>query len=377
MSEKVINLKLYIHSFFKKLPLFQKLSRMEKKQDLLIGQFSQFVNKYNTDTNRINNTIKDIKYLLELTREINDKLDNIENDPAITIKALQIDNNLENDQLIDYLHSHRKYLQVFKELPDLKSPRKFNEKILYQKLYDRNNIYTILSDKLLVRDYVKSTIGEEYLVPLLWSGDNVDNIPYEQLPSEYYIKANHSWNMNISVNGEIMVISRNKKEEKFDKEIINSTLKTWLKYNLYFTTREWQYKNIKPMIIIEKFLGLGKEEVRKEFNFFCFDGTPQFFNVFSEKGKDVGFYDMNLNLLPINQEREKVHLLENRPENFDEMVEAAKKLSKGFSHVRIDFYNINDKKFFFGEYTFTAGNGMVNRYTEEWALRIGDMWKLQ
>ncbi len=46
-------------------------------------------------------------------------------------------------------------------------PITFNEKLQWLKLHDNTPIKTILSDKLLVRDWIKAQIGEQYLVPLV------------------------------------------------------------------------------------------------------------------------------------------------------------------------------------------------------------------
>lgn len=48
---------------------------------------------------------------------------------------------------------------------NLKSPKTFNEKLLWLKLYDRNPLYTILADKYLVKKYVSDIIGDEFVVP--------------------------------------------------------------------------------------------------------------------------------------------------------------------------------------------------------------------
>ena len=46
------------------------------------------------------------------------------------------------------------------------NPTTFNDKIYYIKLNDKNPLKTELTDKYLVRKYIKDKIGEKYLVPL-------------------------------------------------------------------------------------------------------------------------------------------------------------------------------------------------------------------
>ena len=46
------------------------------------------------------------------------------------------------------------------------NPTTLNEKLQWLKFNYRFPLQSIVSDKLLVRDYVKEKIGEEYLIPL-------------------------------------------------------------------------------------------------------------------------------------------------------------------------------------------------------------------
>ena len=57
------------------------------------------------------------------------------------------------------------------------------------------------------------------------------------------------------------------------------------------------------------------------------------------------------------------------------MVGAAKKLSAGIPHVRVDFYDINGRMFF-GELTFFDSSGFGPFEPEEWDEKLGAMLKL-
>ena len=61
---------------------------------------------------------------------------------------------------------------------NLDSPQSFNEKLQWLKLFDRKQEYTQLADKYKVRKYIKGTIGEEYLIPLLGVYDSYDEIDF-------------------------------------------------------------------------------------------------------------------------------------------------------------------------------------------------------
>src|SRR2546430_2830379 len=104
------------------------------------------------------------------------------------------------DAVMSFLASLHFY-KVHGYWPHLKEPRSFEEKVNSRMLFDRDPKWTALSDKCGVRNYVASRVGREYLVPVLWSGENPLDIPFDQLPAQFVIKANHGWGYNIIVKG--------------------------------------------------------------------------------------------------------------------------------------------------------------------------------
>ena len=57
------------------------------------------------------------------------------------------------------------------------------------------------------------------------------------------------------------------------------------------------------------------------------------------------------------------------------MVKLAEKLSEGFSHVRVDFYNL-DGRIYFGEMTFTNSSGYAQYEPDEFDKILGEQWNL-
>jgi len=60
------------------------------------------------------------------------------------------------------------------------------------------------------------------------------------------------------------------------------------------------------------------------------------------------------------------------PENLSKLLSIAEKLAKPFPCVRVDLYDIGGKVYF-GEMTFTSLAGMMNFYTQEFLLEMGNM----
>ena len=74
---------------------------------------------------------------------------------------------------------------------NLKKPETFNEKIQWCKIYDRDPLKTLLSDKYKVRNWVQERIGCKYLNQLLGVWDNVGSIDWDKLPNRFVLKATH------------------------------------------------------------------------------------------------------------------------------------------------------------------------------------------
>lgn len=81
------------------------------------------------------------------------------------------------------------YLLKFKRYLNLSNPKLYTEKLQYRKL-NLLPIYSELSDKYLVRKFIKNRIGEQYLIPLISSHNDTSSINFELLPPKFVIKTN-------------------------------------------------------------------------------------------------------------------------------------------------------------------------------------------
>lgn len=259
-------------------------------------------------------------------------------------------------------------LQLGKKL-DLSHPVTFNEKLQWLKLYDRNPEYTDLVDKLKVRNYVSSVIGENYLIPLLGVWDSAEEIIWDDLPNRFVLKCTHD-------SGGIIVCT-NKRE--LNIHMAKRKLKPLLKNNYYDYLREWPYRNIKPRIIAEKFItdgSGGNGNQLQDYKFFCFDGVPKLLMIVKDRFNipKSNFYDMDFNQIDLRIGNPNFTEIVNKPVNFEEMIGVARKLSAGLQHVRVDLYNI-DGKIYFGELTFFHWGGISVIDPIEWDKKLGD-WLL-
>ena len=156
-------------------------------------------------------------------------------------------------------------------------------------------------------------------------------------------------------------------------------MQEWLKEDFYKIKKEFQYKNIKNRILIEKYMEDETGELR-DYKFYCFNGKPKWYAIFSNRftNKIIDTYDIDGNYLADCKNGGKGVKTTGRI-NLDlntknELIELSKKLSKIFSFVRVDFYIVNNK-IYFGELTFTDGAGSdpiypLEKYDKEFAKYI-------
>lgn len=246
---------------------------------------------------------------------------------------------------------------------NLNNPQTFNEKLQWLKLYDRRPEYTKLVDKYEVRQYIKETIGEEYLIPLLGVYGSFEEIDFTKLPNQFVLKPNHT-------SGNIFIC---KDKSKIDYKKLKEEVNAWLKRQYYWIHREWPYKNIKPKIICEKYMVDESGVELKDYKFFCFNGEPKAMYVATDRGIDTrfDFYDLEFNHLPFMQHYKNSDKKISKPQGFSEMIRLSKILSKGIPHVRVDFYDINGK-IFFGELTFFHFSGFHKFCPEKYDKIFGD-----
>ena len=248
----------------------------------------------------------------------------------------------------------------------METPRTFNEKIQWLKLYDRQPLYTKLADKYAVRQYVNDKIGPEYLNELYGVYESPAQIKYNHLPDSFVMKTTHGSGMNILVHS----------KREIDINNIAKRLKGWLKLNYYELGREWAYKDIPPKIICEKLLIDENGQPPQDFKVFCFNGTPQFIQVDYDRhlNHTQTFFDTYWKKLSFGKSC-PVHDQEiKHPQRLYEMLWAATQLSRCIPFVRVDFYAL--PQLVFGEMTFYPGNGFSAFHPHEWDLKLGNLLEL-
>ena len=256
------------------------------------------------------------------------------------------------------------YYRMFGHYLNLEHPSTYNEKINWQKLYDNDERKIRLADKYLVREWVADEIGEKYLTQLYGTWNDARDIDFSLLPERYFFKLNHGAGWNIIVNDNLV-----------DEDEIRAKLNEWKQLNFAYYSFEMHYKNIVPRIICEEYLENVKGDLY-DYKVFCFHGIPKYIMFLAERltnGLKMAFYDTNWKKQPFVYTYPMYEKEVPRPNNLDEMLELSAKLSKGFSHVRVDWYNLPKNRLVFGEMTFSSFSGLCNWTPEIYNQILGDL----
>ncbi len=261
------------------------------------------------------------------------------------------------------------YYKVMNRRLHLKHPKTFTEKMQWLKLYDRNPLYTKLADKLAVREYVEQKVGKEYLNPLIGVYNRVDEIEWQSLPNKFVVKVNHgsSWNL----------ICENKDE--LDIDDASNKIRQWMSMNFYnsMQTREWQYRDIPPQILIEDFIEGHPIFGLLDYKVLCFSGQAKYIQVHANRATDHSKIAFNTQweLLPLLNSYSPMPWSVPKPKKLDEMLTLAEELSAGIPFARVDFYYPNEKVIF-GEITFFPQGGFRKDFPYEKDLMMGNLIKL-
>ena len=256
---------------------------------------------------------------------------------------------------------NRRYEKIFGRKLDWDNPKSYNEKINVSKVYMPSELKTRLADKVAVRDWIAEKIGAQYLIPLLGVYDSFDDIDFDSLPDSFVMKCSHD-------SGSVMLV---KDKKDIDVKYLKRKYDFLLRRNYAWSGFEMHYRDIKPKIVIEQYMG----DAINDYKILCFNGKPCYCWVDFDR-----FTHHTRNFYNLSWERQPFSLLYPNnpkdaecPDGFDEMKGLAEKLCAGFSHVRADFYFIGGR-IYFGEMTFSSENGFGKLTPDEWDYKLGDLW---
>ncbi len=273
------------------------------------------------------------------------------------------------DRAFNFLSYHYLHARHGEPAPRLEfsEPRVFNHKIIWLKMHYRHPLARTLADKLAVKMFAEGIIGQRVIIPTLKVFRRGEPIDFSELPDQFMAKATHGSGWSVIV----------RDKNSLDQKTVVKRLQRWLSLNYYSLSREHQYRDIPPAIIVEPLLESVAGRGLMDFKFFCFHGEPRLVQVDVDRfiNHARNFYDMSWSPLDFSllypQAAEPVR----KPACFDEMVAIARRLSSGFPFLRVDLYE-HDGKPLLGELTLHPEGGFGPITPSGWDRRLGDMLRL-
>ena len=277
--------------------------------------------------------------------------------------------NLFTRKLLQYLPDKLfikiKFYHHFKRFPNLKNPQTYNEKLQWLKLNDRRPEYTKMVDKFEAKKFVSSIIGDEYVIPSYGVWDSFDNIDFKNLPNKFVLKTTHDC-------GGVFIC---KDKNSFDKVKAKEFLEKHMKYNYFYEGREWPYKDVKPRILAEPYMENIDTGDLKDYKVFAFNGVAKALFIASDRQSNneetkFDFFDMDFNKLDIRNGHPNSKCDYDKPLFLSEMKLISEKITKGYPHIRVDFYEVNGK-LYVGELTLFHFSGFVPFEPNSWDYEFG------
>lgn len=264
------------------------------------------------------------------------------------------------DAIYMWLH----FLASHRRLPGTRESGRLND-LLYHVRVDgdlMDPLSQFVTDKVYAKWYVDATVGDRYTpktLALLNHVDEVDGLRLTHFPC--VVKPTH-------LSGEIFFCGED------DKALDRERMKRWFGMNLYWESREPNYRWLRPRVVVEEFFGAAGESVPDDYKVFCYRGEPRFIQV--DNGRFAthtrNLYDSAWRRLPCNIQHSSREEDDARPEPLARMLEIASKLSAPFELMRVDLY-VRGNEIRVGELTSCPGGGLELVYPAHSDATLGGL----
>ena len=264
-----------------------------------------------------------------------------------------------------------RYKKCMGYVPNLKMPKTLNEKMQYLKLHDYWNkpIISQCTDKYAVREYVKDKGCGEILNELYSVYRTVDDINWDALPNEFVLKCNYGSGGNIICHD----------KSSLNIEDAKGKLRKWMKESSGLERVEYSYEGIERKIICEKFIETEDGKPPRDYKIFCSYGEPKLLFVATDRYEGhtkFDYFTPEWEWIDVRNGHPNAGPSVKKPERLDDMLDYARKLSKGFPIVRVDLY-CEFNQIIFGELTFLHFGGVTPFDPVEYDKTFGNLFPLK
>ncbi len=242
---------------------------------------------------------------------------------------------------------------------DLKTADRFTELVQLRKLHDRDPRMTERSGKLASKRIVADALGEEWVIPAIWSGARLPRTNPFTAPT--ILKSSHGCNQYAVLRDPPSALRW---------QLLRKQAARWMRGPYGFWLDEWSYRDAPLGLLAEDLIGDG-QTLPVDYKIYVFDGRATHVQVHLDRagGHEWILHDRDFKKLVPRQAGSPA-----KPDSLNAMLDAAEQLARGFSFIRIDFYEVGRKPLF-GEFCFYPGSGL-DPFAEDWIdFELGGLWK--
>lgn len=234
-----------------------------------------------------------------------------------------------SDKFVAGLRHKRK----FGRFPEHRDPKRFRDRMLSILLSSdgRSELRARVTDKELVKEFVRERLGDGYSAKTVAVLRDPEEVAEFRFPERCAIKATHD-------SGGIVI-------RRHGEPVDRARIAKWFGVNYYWDGREPNYDGLIPKVLVEELLTLPGSEDLPDYKIFCFRGVPAFIQVDVDRFVDHkrSFYSPRWNELDFRMNHPHPGRLVPPPPHLEEMLVSAARLSEGFSFVRVDFFQLEDR----------------------------------
>lgn len=253
-------------------------------------------------------------------------------------------------------------------LPNPANPQTANDKFFWRKVFDRNPVFTELSDKLQVRNWLARNGIEIDAARTLWAGEDPVDIPDAVLKGGVVAKANHGSRTNIVLN-----------EPPPDREAFNRRMRRFKRKRQGRKRLEWGYFNIPRRLFVEEMLpniefehkiytyGDRIERIQIVYDHASDDGISA--DVWLPNGEGGWTRFEGSPLITRNANRPL-------PEINERALEIAREIGRHFDHIRVDLLS-DGQNLWFGELTMYNVGGRIALVGTTPSAGVNTSWDLR
>lgn len=263
----------------------------------------------------------------------------------------------------DLVKIHRGFRQELGRRPRILFPRTLNDYLQHTKILRRRSRHVMFADKLAVRDFVAARIGAQHLNTVFWHGTDIREARGAALPNAFVIKSNNG-------SGSIIVVDD---ATSLDWDALHAETSGWLEWDQSRAFAEWQYRWIRPRLLVEERLAGPGGAVPTDWKFYCMHGRVAMvaINLNRMTNHTQLFLDRDFNPLPLTSKHPRHHGRVDPPRSLPRLIELAEALAEGEPFIRVDLYDLAEVRF--GELTLHPNSGFSPFDPPEWDRRLGEL----